>query len=362
MEWQKFSENYNQQSSKFKTIDLPQHRVDIEYDATPIKAGEAYCQVWLVEMRLAKNVEWLKKRHPVVHSAIRFNHGLDSVTIPYLVQPDFPKDLSQENLDRVIVSNQPLTPLFPFNHGLVSLQVGLFSMIASDPIRKFITTLGRFTDLLPVPELARVLELAKPVYKGIEDLLGAGESKLELGYQQTFTEAGGGGANDLKAGYFAVILAEDDQIRDDWLCVVNDRLCTGSPGSTKTFIRDAKPLTGCSYMLFRLEKRIEQDWESLKSIKELVTKAQDRAANGKYEDVENYLIPSIRIAIYQSSDVSKNDRSVMIRKIEADLKEFGLQSVSSQRRSLYTIMQRPLPELDPETETALKALESLFEQ
>lgn len=115
-------------------------------------------------------------------------------------------------------------------------------------------------------------------------------------------------------------------------------------------------------MLFRLEKRTEQDWESLKSIKELVDKAQDAAAYGKYEFVKQHLIPSIRTTILQSSDISKNDRKIMIRKIEAELKESGLQSVSSQRRSLYTIMQRPLPELDPETETELKALESLFEQ
>ena len=52
----------------------------------------------------------------------------------------------------------------------------------------------------------------------------------------------------------------------------------------------------------------------------------------------------------------------MIRKIEADLKEFDLQSVSSERRSLYTIMQRPLPKIDPETETELKALDPLFKQ
>lgn len=96
----------------------------------------------------------------------------------------------------------------------------------------------------------------------------------------------------------------------------------------------------------------------------LCTYIQSRSMTTRMEikQVEKYLIPSFRIAVCQSSEVSKSDRNVMIRKIEADLKEFDLQSVSSERRSLYTIMQRPLPKIDPETETELKALDPLFKQ
>jgi hypothetical protein len=52
----------------------------------------------------------------------------------------------------------------------------------------------------------------------------------------------------------------------------------------------------------------------------------------------------------------------MIVKIEETLKESGLQAAGEQRRSLYSIMQRPLPTIDAATEAELASLETLFAQ
>ena len=287
--WQDFAEMFRRDSKKYQALFLPDYRVDVAYDGTGIKAGKAYCRLWLVEMRLARDVDWFKQRYPVVHAAIRFNYGGKPVTVPYLAEPGYLRELAADNLDRVIQCNYPLTPLFPFNEGLVELQAGLFTLAASDPIGKFIKTMGRFSALLPVPEFSSVLKIAEPVYRGIEDLIGAGNSQLELGYQQTFSEKGGGGNNDLRAGYFVAILAEENQLNGSTLCVVNDSLKVGSPGQTKVFVRDNKPLEGYSYMLFRIEKRTAQDWESLQGIKELVNQAQDAVFKGEYEEVKKTL-------------------------------------------------------------------------
>jgi hypothetical protein len=358
--WQSVAESVNREAKKYKTLFLPEDRVDVGSSGTPIQAGEAYCRIWLVEMSLAKDVDWFKQRYPVVHAAVRFDRGGKSVTIPYIAAPGNLKELAKDNLDRVIQYNYPLTPLFPFNQGLVELQAGLFSIAASDPIGKLIETIGRFSKLLPVPELSKVIDLADPVYRGIEDLFDLGERRLELGYHQTFSDADGGGSNTLKDGYFVAILAEDREINTSQLCVVNDSLKIGSPGSTKVFMRDGKPLEGYSYMLFRLEKRTAQDWESLTSIKDLVDQAQDAISAGKYEPVKTLLLPAIKTAIYRSPDVAKSDRKPMVLKIEDYLREIGLQS-KGERRSLYSIMQRPLPPIDDETEAELRSLETLFE-
>jgi len=61
-----------------------------------------------------------------------------------------------------------------------------------------------------------------------------------------------------------------------------------------------------------------------------------------------------------SPDVAKSDRKPMVFKIEDYLREIGLQS-KGERRSLYSIMQRPLPPIDDETEAELRSLETLFE-
>ncbi len=358
--WQDFAEMFRRDSKKYQALFLPEYRVDVTYNGAAIKSGEAYCRIWLVEMRLARDVDWFKQRYPVVHAAIRFNYGGKSVTIPYLAEPGYLRELGADNLDQVIQCNYPLTPLFPFNGGLVQLQAGLFSLVTSDPMGKFIKTMGRFSELLPVPELSSVLKIAEPIYRGIEDLIGAGNSQLELGYQQTFSEKGGG-SNDLKAGYFVAILAEENQISGNTLCVVNDSLKVSSSEQVTSFIRDNQPLEGYNYMLFRIEKRTAQDWESLQSIKDLVNQAQDAVFERKYEEVKNNLFPAIKTAIYRSADVAKSDRRIMVLKIKDYLREISLESVTERKRSLYSIMQRPLPEVDIEMEAELEELERLFE-
>lgn len=354
-----FSESFSRNSQKYQSLFIPDERVEpLNYDPAPIKAGEAYCRLWLANMQLARDVDWFKERYPVVHAAVRFDRGDKKVTIPYLAKPL--QAVTKENLGQVIQEDYPLTPLFPFNQGLVELQAGLFGMVDSDAVAKFIATMGRFSELLPVPELSTVLNIAEPLYRGIEDLLGAGDGQLELGYQKTFAPAGGGGSNELKAGYFAVILAEERQVNPDNLCVVNGNLRTGSPGNTRAFVKDSRPLEGYSYMLFRLEKRLAQDWESLTKIKEWVYLARDAVFKENYGEVKKILLPGIKMAIYRSADLTKADRRGMVLRIEDYLKEIGLQGASEQRRSLYSIMQRPLPAVDAETEAELAALERLF--
>lgn len=343
---------------KYKTLFLPDYRVDSSYDPTPIKAGEAYCCLWLVESQLAKEQEWFKQRYPVVRTAVSLSHGKEIVTIPYIAEPG--KSLGASDLGEVIQYDYPVTPLFPFNQGLIELEAGLFSITSSDQIAKFIKVIGQFSKLLPVAEFSAVVKLAKPVYEGIEKLLDMGDRRLELVYRQTFTDADGGGGNVLKPGYFAVILAEEHQFNSDTLCVVNSSLQVGSPGQTKAFLRDHKPLTGYSYMLFRIEKRTQQDWESLNQIKELVYLAQDGVINGKYEEVKSTLIPVIQSTIMRSPDIAKSDRIPMLLRIKENLKESGLQAAGSQRRSLYSIMQQPLPTIDAATAAEMASLERLF--
>jgi hypothetical protein len=324
-------------------------------------------------MRLAKGREWFSKRYPAVHSAVRINYNGKQETIPYLAGPGFIKDLTQDNLDQIIQTNHPLTPLFPFNDGLVEIQAGLFSVSASDALEKLLLTLGRFSKLLPVPQLSSVLDVAAPLYSGIEDLLGLGDNRFELGYQQTFSPGGGGGSNDLRSGYFAAILAEEknpqnpDGLSVEKLCVVNDGLYTGATGSNGEFLsKKRQTLEGYSYMLFRLETRPDQQWESLANIKKLVDQALDLTVKGEHAQVKDVLLPAIKSEVFRSPDVARQDRKEMVQKIEATLKEWGLEGLAPGGRapgappSLNAIMQRQLPSLEPGQEAELQALEEIF--
>ncbi len=102
-------------------------------------------------------------------------------------------------------------------------------------------------------------------------------------------------------------------------------------------------------MLFRLEKRSTHDWESLSDIQELVYKAQDSVLDRKPKQTQE-ILSSIKVAVFRNVYLTKTDRVQMFMKIESYLREFGLQSAGQQmpKLSLYPIMQRPLPVLNPE--------------
>jgi hypothetical protein len=375
--WDKFTNFVNQlsgsSSKKYLAYFLEPHRVDVNADTAPVEAGKTYCRVWLVEMRLAKGREWFSQRYPTVHSAVRITYAGKPQTIPYLAGPGFIKELTKENLDKIIQCNHPLTPLFPFNEGLVELQSGLFSVSAGDALQKLLSTLGRFSKLLPVPQFSTVLDIASPLYDGIEDLLGLGGNEFELGYQQNFAPGGGGGFNELRSGYFVAILAEEkspqnpDGLSKEKLCVVQDGLYTGAPGQNREFLTKKRELLeGYSYMLFRMETRSSQHWESLANIKKLVDQALDLTVKGEHNQVKQVLLPTIKSEIFRSPDVAREDRKEMVRKIEATLKEWGLEGLVTGQRppgvtpSLNVIMQRPLPPLEPGQAHELEVMEALF--
>jgi hypothetical protein len=336
--WENLKGMFSAQASKYKTPFLEPHQVNVPYDAAPIAAGSAYCRLWLVEMRLAKGVAWFQHRYPVVYAATQYDYGGSPVTVPYLAGVEHFKDFSNQHLDRVVSLNYPLTPLFPYNRGLVTLQAGLFSVQSDNLIVSYARTLTGFARLLPVPELAAVIGVVEPLLGGIEEFFRAGQSQLELGYQQTFSAAGGGGANDLRAGYFAVVLARHDDFADEDLRVVNDSL------HRKLSSGAVLPLEGYNSMLFRIERRDAQDWEALATIKELVGKAQTALEHGQTEAARQ-LLTAIKIAIARSPDIARDDRKPMFAKIEAELSDLGLQGarVEVAKRSLYQIMRRPMP-------------------
>jgi len=346
---------------------MPENRVDLyyksssEYNFCPFDPGNSYCQIWLVEMRLSKGVEWFKRRYPVVHSVIRFDHGRKNVTIPYIAGPGFIRNLTKRNLDRIIQCNHPLSPLFPANRGTVGLQAGLFSIPSGDVIKSFINVLGRFSGLLPVPELSSVLQFANPVYDGIQDFLNAGSKRLEIGYENTFDLTGSSYGNCLKAGYLSVIQDEYDKIDVDKLCVVNNSLRIGKKGSSSKFLEnDTKYLDGHSYILLRIKFRPDQDWDALTRISKLVERAHIAILNGKLKEVKNKLLPVIMYEIVQSPDIATRDKKKMYSKIITFLKEQRLHSTRKiETASLYHIMQMNISDSDLVSDEEWDAMEDM---
>lgn len=354
--WDKALSLFRDNEARYRNLFFGKDQAPGDYDDSPVAEGAAYCRVWLQEMRLARGVSWFKTRYPMVYAATRYDYGGQTITVPYVGGLDYFRELTEENLDRVIQVERPLTPLFPFNRGVVDFQAALFSVDASNPVAKFLGVMGEFSKLIPVPELSSMIGVVEPLYKNIDALIGAGNGTFELGYQRAFVGAGAIGTNALRQGYFAAILAADDdpRVRDESLRVIGDSLLNAADGDRPV------SLAGYNYMLFRVETRRQQDWESLRSIKTLVERAESAIENGQLQPARDLLV-SIKIAIARSPDVARADREGMFARIREHLRGIGLEGPRrGVGRSLYEIMQQPAPAPDAATAEEFAQLEKLF--
>ena len=165
-----------------------------------------------------------------------------------------------------------------------------------------------------VPQLSAALTIATPLANGLSELVGATTNNLMLGLQQTWSSGTAGGAS-LRAGYIAVVLAEESEIKPDNLWVVDGRLRYGTS-------KDAKPLTGFNYMLFRLERRDERDdWDSLTAIRDPYNKAIEMLQAGNTEQADAF-IRAAKAAAFLAPELTRNvDQRRVVKQIQQRYEE-----------------------------------------
>jgi hypothetical protein len=288
---------------------IPDMRAPNVPASAPVKVGQAYFRLWLSEMYLKNDRTWFQEWYPVSHALVQLRYGDASVTVPYVAGPGSLKDLDADHLNRVIQLNHALTGLLPFNGGSVSIQAGLMAMKGGNQLASVIKVVSDISGLLAVPQLSTVLNVAAPVANGVQGLLTSSSGGLQLGLQQTFTAAGGG-ANELRSGYFVAIAAPEANARPDGLWVVNDRLCIGDSPT------NSEPYTTASYMLFRLEVREEhENYEGFTTIQSHVNKALAHLTGNRQDEA----VQEMRLAaseVLTSRDLTIADRTRRISELK----------------------------------------------
>lgn len=301
LDW--FQSRWKSESKRYKYSRIKSANVVSDKGETlpdePFAAGDHYFRLWLVEMFLKNDIEWFTAWHPAVHAAINFRFGDREELITRVAGASLLPDLNTENLDRVVGLNYAMTPLMPFNGGVIELSAGLLAIAGKNDVKSFLKVLGDFSNLLMVPQLSTALALATPLASGVSELVGATENRMMLGLHQTWT-AGSGGAASLRAGYFAVISADDAEVDNDKLWINDGRLKYGES------LASAKPFRGYNYMLFRLERRDDRDdWDSLTAIREPYNKAIEMLRVGNTDQADAY-IRSAKAAAFLSNELTRN--------------------------------------------------------
>lgn len=362
LDWLKDKIEHPSHKMIYHTVD-PTHAPGVDVQPVKMEAGKHYFRLWLAEMYLKNDTEWFQKWYPAVHSLISFQFGSQSVEIPHIAGSLNLKDFKANNLEKVLRLNYPMTTLMPFNGGVVELTAGLLAMKGGNSLNSFIKVMGDFANLLVVPQLSAALAIAGPVVNGIQTLLsGAEDGRLELGLHHAYTGAGGGGSNDFKSGYMIIIAGEETNSAGDKskimlkkLWVVGDQLRYGDTAAS------SQPLTGFTYMLFRIESRTERDdWAALTTIAAPFDNAVKALGDGEAQKAEALFKTAI-VAALQSPDLTRADRSRVVKAMRESFdqakNDIGLGAEPGEALSLPVAMRRAV-----DVHTALNEPEPTLEE
>jgi hypothetical protein len=303
--WQTIKQWFVQPATPLYYGRIPDDRVPKIAPSAAVREGEAYLRLWLTQMYLAHDRTWFQDWYPVTHALVNLRFGDQQVSVPYVAGPGALKDLDAGHLGNVIQLNHQLTGLLPFNGGTVAVQAGLLAMKGDNQLSAALKMVSDVSSLLAVPQLSSVLAIAEPVANGVQGLLTSSAGGLQLGLQQTFTAASGGG-NGLRAGYFVAVATGEAQVRPKRLWVMDDVLRAGDSAATSV------PYTEASFMLFRMEVSTEHDnYQGFTTIERHMKEAE----KALFEDKGDEAMTRLRAACleaWQSPDLTTADRRRLI--------------------------------------------------
>jgi hypothetical protein len=313
------------------------HIENADFPDEPLQSGKHYFRLWLSEMFLDKRVDWFREWYPMAHTLVSFQFGDQNLQIPHVAGAGQLKDVTEENLNKMVSLNYQLTTLMPFNGGVVEIVAALLAMKGKDYIASVVKVMGDLSKLLVVPQLSTALGVALPIASGVQDLLGGGSGKMQLGMHQAFVGDGGTGANVLRPGYFAVIDGNARDYTASAFWVREGRLHRGSS------LAASQPFQDASHLLFHLELRDKRDdWMSLKNIQDAYQEAIRQLGEGEAEKAELAIKRAI-VLIRISPDLTRADRNRVALAVREDYdqaKGVGLGALPTGHRNLESVVDR----------------------
>ena len=306
---------WSRESASYVVHDVPASSVQPAADVgAPCTAGVHYFRIWLAEMRLAHDQRWFTSRHPAVHSVVRLRFGDQEIELPRISGPLALPGLDEAHLGDVVHFDHPLTPLLPYNGGVVELSAGLLALEGTNVLKEFVSAIDTVSQVLVQPPLSLLLGTVGPVTRAVQTLLGVSNGRQHLGVHVAY--AGEAGAPALHAGWLAVIRRGAAVVDPADLTVVQGRLRYRGVS-----------VGGADYLLFRIERMVERDdWDSLTSIARPFGDALTAMSHGNTV-VADALVRRAVLEAFTSPDLTRADRPRVageIKRVYQDARQAGL--------------------------------------
>jgi hypothetical protein len=313
-------------------FDANAEHVTLEFIAdpgsSPVMPYAGYLRVWLAEGFLSKAATWGNKHFPVLHggAALSFLGGATPFTT-------FGQPRGNWAIPGAQVDFQ-LTPLLPFNGGVVEVEAALYQASTTGPLVTALQIMGGFSTLL-APPLSVAATIAGKVADGLDTVLGTDQPVLGVHWAMV---APGGGGNVLRPGSLAVI-AKPRSALAGRLSIERQGLCLDDG-------HGPRQLSGTDYLVVRIECRPERDDWRFPELDELI-RAAGRAFIKGYEQEFSDLRDDAITRAWNSPDLTPSDR-IRVAKLVADEIDAlrDLHAVPGPDRSLELIAPDRLPAPD----------------
>lgn len=304
--------------------------VTVEFipDGAPIIAYQGYLRLWLAEGFLAKAATWGNKHFPVLHggAALTYLGG----TTPFTTFDRAPGTWTSPGARLDFA----LTPLLPFNGGVVEVEAALYQASTTGPLVTALHIMGGLSVLL-TPPLSIAAAVVDSVAKGLDAALGTDQP--ELGVHWTMISPGGGG-NSLRPGSLVVI--------DKPRAALPGTLSVGAAGLCLDNGTGPKQLSGVNYLVVRIECRRERDDWRFPELDALIRTAGEAYIKGYADQFEDVRTDAVARA-WNSPDLTPADRKRVAKLVADEIDALrDLHAAPGPDRSIEKIAMQALPSRD----------------
>jgi hypothetical protein len=256
----------------------------------PLVPMKSYFRIWIAQMFVRDKRILFTNFCPAVNGRVKLTIAShDDVVLTRLAAPQ------DDQRARGVLKNFAITDLLPYSGGIVEVDATLLALPANDFARTAISVVSDFSSLVG-PPISQALGLAKMVVGAVDRVIDATAGGVRMTAHQSFVSAGGGGANLLRPGYFAVVLADKTKFDPTLLRVNDDELYHGTT-----------PVLDFDHMLLRIEGRDERDDYRFKDLEDLIHAAIEAYLGGDTARGNN-LRGAALVKVATSADLAVHDR------------------------------------------------------
>jgi hypothetical protein len=290
------------------------------------EAGQHYFQIIINEMFLANQRQWFVNYDPMAFVASSYIYDKQLATLPMVVGPSMLKQYEQEAPLGMIFQNTPASGLHPYQGGSMTLIIILNRLQRQNNADKLLQVVESISGAInPSVAFSAYLALARPIFDGVETLLGLQQTVPVLGYRTAINPAIG---QVLEPTYYVLIDAHDQQIERDKFWVRNDNLYYGQTQDTAT------PYDENDFILFSIaqgEKRSDEHmlpfyplWESTRDLASRPTGEGDhfwKEAKAQFNTIKRELLKSPDLTVLDSKRLRDQYFDDLVKLREETIKE-----------------------------------------